>query len=67
NIKLTIGYLASILAPILASILVPTLASILSSNTKYQYFTNAFAYKYMIINKDPTPNRSTVCDAAAKE
>ncbi|CAG8702216.1 20521_t:CDS:1 [Gigaspora rosea] len=38
-----------------------------SPNTKYQQFTNAFAYHFMVENENLTPNQVDICDAAAKE
>ncbi|CAG8735042.1 11459_t:CDS:2 [Dentiscutata erythropus] len=38
-----------------------------SPNTKYQQFTNAFAYHFMVENENLIPSRLSICDTAAKE
>ncbi|CAG8733963.1 19484_t:CDS:2, partial [Gigaspora rosea] len=38
-----------------------------SPNNKYQKFSNAYTYSFMVKNENPAPSRLIICDAAAKE
>ncbi|CAG8569173.1 16336_t:CDS:2, partial [Cetraspora pellucida] len=38
-----------------------------SPNTKYQQFTNAFVYHFIVENENLIPSRLYICDTAAKE